>query len=76
MPFTTDKAEHSSAALVLSPPTTSNSSTEVAVTIAFGLCAVAASALTLWQAHRLWRMFRHHRLLNARALRQNEGTLR
>ncbi|KAL8748621.1 MAG: hypothetical protein Q9184_007182, partial [Pyrenodesmia sp. 2 TL-2023] len=32
---------------------------DIAVNIVFGIFAVAASLLTLWQAHRLWQTMRH-----------------
>ncbi|KAL8847431.1 MAG: hypothetical protein Q9221_007541 [Calogaya cf. arnoldii] len=67
MPFITSKAEQSSTPLTPSPVTSTTSNSELAVTITFGLAAVAGTAITLLQAHRLWRAFRHHRLQSVRA---------
>ncbi|CAL8583599.1 hypothetical protein XPA_009220 [Xanthoria parietina] len=38
----------------------SSTNHETAVNITFGIAAVLFSLLTLWQAHRLWGIFRRH----------------
>ena len=73
MPFIPNKAEPSGTPLTPSQATSSTSTGELAVNVVFGLCAVAGTAITLWQAHRLWRMFRHHTPHSARA-HDNDGT--
>ena len=73
MPLIPNKAEPSGTPLTPSPATSSTSTGELAVNVAFGLCAVAGTAITLWQAHRLWRMLRHHPPHSARA-HDNDGT--
>ncbi|KAI4219030.1 MAG: hypothetical protein LQ349_008478 [Xanthoria aureola] len=73
MPFIPNKAEPSGTPLTPSPATSSTSAGELAVNVAFGLCAVAGTAITLWQAHRLWRMFRHHTPHSARAHENDEA---
>ena len=73
MPLIPNKAEPSSTPLTPSPAASSTSTGELAVNVAFGLCAVAGTAITLWQAHRLWRMFRHHTPHSTRA-HENDGT--
>ena len=46
------------------PPSTlvmpSSTNHETTVNIIFGIAAVLFSLLTLWQAHRLWGIFRRH----------------
>lgn len=49
-------------------PTTFSTTHEVVVQIAFGLVAVAASGITLWQGHRLWRTLRRNSLAEAHEL--------
>ncbi|KAI4218271.1 MAG: hypothetical protein L6R36_009042 [Xanthoria steineri] len=73
MPFIPNKAEPSGTPLTPSPATSSTSTGELAVNVAFGLCAVAGTAITLWQAHRLWRMFRHHTPHSVRAHENDEA---
>ncbi|KAI4230717.1 MAG: hypothetical protein LQ349_006085, partial [Xanthoria aureola] len=73
MPLIPNEAEPSGTPLTPSPATSSTSTGELAVNVAFGLCAVAGTAITLWQAHRLWRMLRHHPPHSARA-HDNDGT--
>ena len=73
MPFIPNKAEPSGTPLTPSSATSSTSTGELAVNVAFGLCAVAGTAITLWQAHRLWRIFRHHTSHSAHA-HEDDGT--
>lgn len=37
----------------------STNTQEVVVNVVFGIFAVVASAIALWQGHRLWRTMRH-----------------
>ena len=74
MPFIINQAEQSSTPLTPSPVTSSTSVSELAVAITFGLCAVAGTVITLWQAHRLWRRFSHYRL-NGAHTREDHGTV-
>lgn len=61
MPSFSHKAAHPSASSApISPTTTSNNA--IAVNIIFGVFAVIASIITVWQGHRYWRILRqnHH----------------
>ena len=73
MPLIPNKAEPSGTPLTPSPATSSTSTGELAVNVAFGLCAVAGTAFTLWHAHRLWLMFGHHTPHSALS-HDNDGT--
>ncbi|KAI4234633.1 MAG: hypothetical protein LQ352_008163 [Teloschistes flavicans] len=70
MPSVLHKAAVSSASFPPAFSTSTSNTGEIAVSSVFGILAVFASAVTIWQGHRFWRMSRQHPV---RTRDQDEG---